>query len=296
VKKLASLLTFTKPERNGLIVLAVLVCSGILLLKTSMRPAENYSNLPLLELKSEKDKSDSFQKLRKDKPTTNYVNVAGGNSVFQQKELFFFDPNSISAEEWIRLGFSPEQTQSILNFRSKGGNFRKKEDLKKLYVVSPEKYAELESYITIPVDSSKAVVQSVKSVPEIIELNTADTSLLASLNGIGPVFAKRIVDYRLILGGFHHKEQLLEVYGLDKEKYALIEPKLKVDSTYIQKININQVSASELKRHPYFSPGVANGLVNYRKTHGMFQRLTDIMKCHLVNAELYRKIAPYLTI
>lgn len=296
MKKFSFLFLFTKPERNGLIVLVFVVLGGLTFFMFNHNNRSDLIKLPLIAHGNAEEKKDSFHKVRKEKPERSYVNHAGGNSVFQQKDLFFFNPNSISAEEWIRLGFSPAQTQSIINFRDKGGRFKTKEDLKKLYVVSPERYAELETYITIPVDTNSST-QSVKThLPVVVELNTADTSLLKSINGIGPVFAYRIVAYRELLGGFHHKKQLLEVYGMDHEKYMLIEPKVKADSTYIFKMNVNQASVSELKRHPYFSPVVANALVNYRKTHGPFRSLSDIMKCHLVNAELYRKIAPYLTI
>lgn len=296
MKKLSYLFVFTKPERNGLIVLVFVLLSGLTVFLINRNNRNDLINLSLVPNAKAELKSDSFYKVRKQKPDRSYVNHAGGNSVFQQKELFFFDPNAISADEWIRLGFSPAQTRSIINFRDKGGRFKAKEDLKKLYVVSTERYAELESYITIPVDTNASFKSVKPHLPSVIELNTADTSLLTSINGIGPVFAHRIVAYRELLGGFHHKKQLLEVYGMDQDKYALIEPKLKVDSTYINKINVNQAGVSDLIHHPYFTPAVANAIVNYRKAHGPFQRLSDIMKCHLVNAELYRKIAPYLTI
>lgn len=296
MKKFVALFTFTKPERNGLIVLGViLILAAAAFLFT---PDKNniIANLPLAKAENARPSRDSFEKVKKEKPERNYVSIAGKQSVFQQKELFFFNPNTISEEEWIRLGFSPAQAKSIINFRSKGGNFRKKEDLRKLYVVSPERYAELESYITIPTDSSAKNVKEKIVAPAIVELNTADTALLSTLHGIGSVFALRIVMYRELLGGFHHKQQLLEVFGMDQDKYSLIESNVKVDTTYIRKINVNQAAVSDLKKHPYISPGVANALVNYRKTHGAFAKLPDIMKCHLVNAELYRKIAPYLTI
>lgn len=296
MKKIIAILTFTKPERNGLIVLSVVLILFTLYFLFRDDSTDFIGDLPLVSTASTRKSSDTFERIRKEKPEHNYVSLAGNNSVYQQKELFFFNPNTITEEEWIRLGFSPAQAQSIMKFRSKGGNFKRKEDLRKLYVVSPERYAELEQYITIPADTLSAPTNVKTHLPVVIELNAADTALLSTLNGIGTVFAMRIVAYRELLGGFHHKQQLLEVFGMDQEKYSLIEPNIKVDSTYIRKINVNQSSASDLKKHPYISPGVANALVNYRKAHGSFRQLSDIMKCHLVNAELYRKIAPYLTI
>ena len=132
--------------------------------------------------------------------------------------------------------------------------------------------------------------------PSIIELNTADSTDLVSVDGIGPVFAKRILAYRERLGGFHSTGQLREVFGIDEERFEKISAFVKTDSTYIRKINVNTAGVSDLKKHPYISPNVAQGLVNYRKQHGTFRNVTDIRSCVLVSADLYRKIAPYLTI
>lgn len=240
---------------------------------------------------------DSIRTQRNEDRTTDATQVTNSRSVFQGTQLFPFNPNQLPEEDWVKLGLTPAQAKSIKKFESKGGFFKTKEDVKKLYVISPEKYLELEPFIMIPEQKADSVFPQKKKVSGIVyELNTADTSDLVKIQGIGPVFAARIVAYRKRLGGYHHKEQLKEVYGIDDEKFALMQGALKVDSTYITKININTVEASELRKHPYFTPGVANAIVSYRKQHGLFKQLSDIMKCHLVNAELYRKIAPYLTI
>lgn len=64
--------------------------------------------------------------------------------------LFDFNPNTISHDSLLLLGFSDAQARGIENYRSKGGKFRRKEDFARMYTVSPEKYQELESFIVIP--------------------------------------------------------------------------------------------------------------------------------------------------
>ena len=66
-----------------------------------------------------------------------------------QLELFRFDPNTICPDSLCLLGFSQKQAESIVKYRNKGGKFRKKSDFAKMYVVSQEKYAELEPYIVL---------------------------------------------------------------------------------------------------------------------------------------------------
>lgn len=296
--------SFTKPERNGIIVLSVLIVGALayfILQPTLFRPDPVKVEIPGEYRQVQEMKKDSLS-TRADAGTDDETNqpdvasIAGSHSVYQQNELFLFNPNGLPEADWIRLGLSPAQARSVKKFEEKGGFFKTKEDVKKLYVISPEKYQQLEPYIVIPVSKDSTARTEKKKSDFIYELNTVDTSQLVKVNGIGPVFAQRIVAYRIRLGGFHHKEQLREVYGIDETKYNSIQSAFKVDSTYITKINVNSAEASDLKRHPYITPAVANAIVNYRKAHGPFRQLSDIKLCRVVTEELYVKIAPYLTI
>jgi competence ComEA-like helix-hairpin-helix protein len=293
------LLTFTKQERNGIAVLCVLLAGALayfflqpVLFQAATVPTEipagyyEQLNAP---------KNTEGVRVEKEKHEVDVAFMAGQRSLYQQNELFLFNPNGLAESDWIRLGLSPAQARSVKNFEAKGGSFRTKEDVKKLYVISPQKYKELESYIVIPQRSDSTFVKKEKA-PLVIELNTADTSMLVKVNGIGSAFAQRIVAYRAMLGGFHSKEQLLEVYGMDQEKYAQIEPSLTCNPTYVTKINVNTAQVADLKKHPYFTPNTASALVNYRKQHGSFRQLQDIMQCKVITPELFEKLSPYLTL
>lgn len=129
----------------------------------------------------------------------------------------------------------------------------------------------------------------------IIELNTADSLQLLTLNGIGPVFAGRIVKYRKLLGGFYKKEQLLEVYGFDAEKFNLVKPYISVNGNVTQ-LNLNTCTFKELNRHPYLDYEQVKAIFNLKKKLGSFQAVEDIKQIDLVNEELYNKLAPYLTV
>ncbi|HLS37651.1 MAG TPA: helix-hairpin-helix domain-containing protein, partial [Sphingobacterium bovisgrunnientis] len=141
---------------------------------------------------------------------------------------FTFDPNTATANQWDKLGLSPKQIQVILNYRSKGGKFYKKEDLRKIYSISEKDYNRLESYITISTaddkpkksfETSAYEKREVKSIARPISINTADTSELKQLKGIGSVLAARIVKFRDALGGFHSVNQIQEVYGISEETF-----------------------------------------------------------------------------
>ena len=129
-----------------------------------------------------------------------------------------------------------------------------------------------------------------------IELNKTDSIELQQLRGIGPVFASRIVRFRDLLGGFHDKSQLLQVYGMDEERYGAIEESVHVDKALIQKININTADYQSLVKHPFVSPKQANVIVQYRIQHGNYNDTGDLLKIATIGEDFLRKIAPYLTV
>ena len=127
-----------------------------------------------------------------------------------------------------------------------------------------------------------------------VELNSADTLDLQQLFGIGPAFARRIVKYRQLLGGFVDKRQLLEVYGMDEERYRGFADQLQLDSTLIIKIALNSATIDDLKRHPYIDYYQAKALVRYREQAGPFQKTEELLKVNLIDTEFVTKIEPYI--
>ena len=118
-------------------------------------------------------------------------------------ESFRFNPNTVSLQDLCRLGFTEKQAQSIVNYREKGGRFRRKADFAKSFVVSDSVFRRLEPFIDIPK----------------IDINKADSAAFDSLPGIGGWFARRMVEYRGQLRGYSCPEQLMEIYHFDQEKY-----------------------------------------------------------------------------
>ncbi|MCU0432584.1 MAG: helix-hairpin-helix domain-containing protein [Bacteroidia bacterium] len=304
------LFRFTRAEQRGLAVLGLLVMllSGAHFWASAGKelPERNYAAFDqLLAANAAPEKfsqTDTLATTTENEPEPIYQ-LAGEHSIYSRGEKFYFDPNQLPEYKWVKLGLTPAQARSVKKFEASGGKFRYRQDVKKLFVISPEFYTEIEPYIALPDEpSNNAAVAAIPAashkprLPEVIELNAADTSALMHLEGIGPVFARRIVAYRQRLGGFYSPAQLTEVFGFDEERLEMIDGKVKTDSTYIRKINVNTASAAELKKHPYFTPVVANAVVNYRNAHGPFRNLPEVMRCQLFGPDLYRKLAPYLTL
>jgi competence protein ComEA len=216
-------------------------------------------------------------------------------------QLFSFDPNHTSAADWRRLGLSPKQAAVLIRYTTKGGRFRRKEDLKKMFVVSEKMYQRWSLYIRIsPSDSSGFQRHTpqlfVKPKPVLVALNTADTIELDAVKGIGPAFARRIVKYREYLGGFYSKEQLKEIYQMDSIRYNEIKEQLVLDKVALRMIYINRIEAGDLKYHPYLRYKQINAIIQFRKQHGNYSNIAELKKVVLLSAETVEKIAPYISL
>ena len=161
-------------------------------------------------------------------------------------ECFPFDPNTVSVEDLIRLGFSEKQARSIDNYRKKGGRFRRKTDFAKSYVVADSVFARLEPYIEIPK----------------LDINSADSAAFDALPGIGPYFAAKMVSYRKQLKGYSYPEQLMDIYHFDQDRFDALSDLITVGAS--EPYPLWSHPEDSLKKHPYIGSR-AHGIVLFRE-------------------------------
>lgn len=142
--------------------------------------------------------------------------------------------------------------------------------------------------------SSKNNFTSYKKQPLRVELNSADTTTLQLLHGIGPTYASRIVRYRERLGGFTDKEQLLEVYGFTPELLSHIAPYVTVDTLNINKIDINSIPLKQLIKHPYIEYYQARDIVNLRNRGVRFENAEDLKTVPSMADSTLKRLLPYI--
>ena len=165
-------------------------------------------------------------------------------------ESFRFNPNTASLEELCRLGFSDKQAGAIIAYRQKGGRFRRPSDFAKSYVVADSVFRRLEPFIVIPK----------------LDINKADSAAFDSLPGIGGKLSSRMVSYRTLLGGYSCVEQLLEVYGVDEERFSGFSD-LVFCSAPDSAFALWSGSADKLRAHPYINSWqTARSIVLFRET------------------------------
>lgn len=289
---------FSKREYNGLlylIILAVIITIAPYLYIHYYNAREQRSPTEKLALQK-LVLVDRYQK-------KNYTNqkYTKGNYESAKKAIYYpFDPNLAGEKEWQDFGLSYKQAKSIVNYVKKGGKFYKPEDLKRMYTISPEKYEALLPFVNIAPRTSnfenKTNAAYVKKEAIVVEINAADTLELDKIRGIGLSFARRIVKYRERLGGFHSKEQLFEVFGVDTPKFNEIKDQVRIDASLIQKLNINTVEFDDMKKHPYLRYKEMNAIIQYRKQHGAYKSIADLNKVLILNPQIIQRIAPYLSV
>lgn len=216
-----------------------------------------------------------------------------------------FNPNKITFDQWIALGFDKKIAHRIINYREKGGTFRKKKDLLKIYGINKELVMANYDYIILPEARrsstlktlpSKGITKERATKKKIIkiDLNLADTAQLRQIKGIGPVLSSRIIKYRKALGGFTHMSQLKEVYGIKNDIHQKIKTHFNIQATDIQKVNINQDSIKLLARHPYISYPISRAIVKYRKQHGDYRFIEELKNIHIISDSIYQIMVPYI--
>ena len=167
-------------------------------------------------------------------------------------ESFRFNPNTATEEELCRLGFTPKQANSIVSYRNKGGKYRRKSDFAASFVVSDSIYKRLEPFIDIP----------------LIDLNLADSAAFDSLPGIGGWFASKMVAYRNELRGYSYKEQLMDIWKFDQEKFDALSDLITLDPEHISPYPLWSLPADSLRLHPYIrNQETAKAIVLFRETN-----------------------------
>ena len=271
------------------IVVAVLALAGIWL-------AGHYEIRPVGEAA---DSMPSQSGRHQSRPTRYYATET------RQPERFPFDPNTADSTQLLRLGLQPWQVRNIYKYRAHGGIYRQKEDFARLYGLTVKQYRELEPYIRISKDYLPAstlvgerqpmVRDSVRfpvklQETEHVVLNTADTSQLKKVPGIGSYYAKEIVRHGQWLGGYVSIDQLDEIEGFPQEskKYFVIS------DAHPQKLNINRLTLQQLRRHPYINFYQAKAITDYRRLHGPIASLDDLRFCKDFDEAAIKRLLPYV--
>ena len=220
-------------------------------------------------------------------------------------ERFPFDPNTADSTQLLRLGLQPWQVRNIYKYRAHGGIYQQKEDFARLYGLTVKQYRELEPYIRISNDyqpASTLVGERPRTerdtlrypvkiqADEHVVLNTADTTQLKKVPGIGSYYASEIIRHGQRLGGFVSVDQLDEIedFPKDAKKYFVI-----VDAQP-KRLKINRLTLQQLRRHPYINFYMAKAIIDYRRLRGDIKSLNELRLSKDFPDEVIQRLEPYI--
>ena len=304
---------FNKKEQKGIFLFLIIALVFVL---TSWMRTWNFDFGKSVSLRDDEIKTIKLIELKSDTKNSNseYSSKSFSRKTYNENRvreinLSAFDPNTVTADQLIYMGINEKTADNWQKYLKKGGKFYKKEDVAKIYGITPNVFKMLSPYIILKEEEKKSFRRdSTKNFSQdkggfytnkekekfIVDLNTCTDMELMELNGIGEKLSARIIKYRDKLGGFVRIDQLKEVYGLPAETYELIKDQIVVDGKMINKIRINLAEPQNLYSFPYIPKREAYQIFNYRRQHGNFRSINDLRKIKSLDETFIQKIEPYL--
>lgn len=318
------MLSFSKKERIAIFIIVAAIII-IAILPFVYHKSNGPQNLPLdtgwmaaanaLQEKTNNADYTNTKENDNNPASYQYDRVENDYTTERKGTLFQFDPNTLGAEGFKKLGLRDKTINTLMNYRNKGGQFRKPEDLAKIYGLRPDEFERLKPFVSIagnnngstyyketnyqktyePAKPADASLPTPKYKLKTIEINSADAAAYESLYGIGAKLAARIINFRDKLGGFYQIEQVGETFGVPDSTFQKIKPQLQVNAAAIKKININTAAYDELNNHPYINSKTAYQILKYRKEKGSFTNIEEV-KALVQPNDSYEKMIPYIAV
>ncbi|MEH0158687.1 helix-hairpin-helix domain-containing protein [Limibacter armeniacum] len=217
---------------------------------------------------------------------------------------FVFDPNEIVEAEWIKLGVSERLANRIVNYRSKGGRFYKKSDLKKIYGFPDTLYKELEPFILLAAKENKTLKADSAPTKTRVEYFNFNPNTLSKEGweklGVRSYIAERILKYRAKGGRFYVKKDLQKIYGFPEKTYQMVSsyidlpdslPRAKIKEKRLDLFDINKVKKEELVTLKGIGEKTAARIIKYRNLlGGSFYSLSQLEEVWGIQAYQLEKL------
>ena len=292
---------FMRHQRPGMSALALLTAAACVLsvFFPAKEPREELSGNPVPP-----SRYDAFLASVRQKDSLRRKASPPSANARREATFFPFDPNTADSATLARLGLSPFVVRNVLKYREAGGKFATPERFARIYGLPEEQFNALRPYITIheeyrikkdTVQPRPAFVRDTLRYPKkypagtVVELNTADTTTLKKIPGIGSAIARKICAYRARLGGFYCASQLQELTHVPDT----LNKWFRVDTARIRRIDLNRASMERLRSHPYINFYQAKAIIEYRKRKGSLESLRQLSLYEEFTPADIERLTPY---
>ena len=229
-----------------------------------------------------------------------------------------FNPNQLSKEQWINLGFSDKQAETILKYKKiVGGNFTSKSQLKKCYSISEAKFEKLAPYILLPNESTDFYAyKGSNSGKKLIVTRKFNPDTYSESDWIKMGFSEKqastLLKYKKMLGGsFTSKEKFSECFVISEDHFKLLKPYLLLPDKKDVSSYPKQKKTITVKQN--FDPNVyelndwtklgftekqAQTILNYKTKFlkGKIKSAEDLKECFAISEENFDIMKPYIKI
>lgn len=281
--------TYTKKQRNGLLILIllVLIIQGIIYFnKLIPAKGDETENSRLVEIIA------SWQKAEDSVGQLNVVAV----------ELFPFDPNSATIDDLEKLGLQPFLAKRIEKYRRGGGQFYQKEDLLNIYGMDSTWYFQVQDFVSLSGEPKEvANFKKEKLRLQHFELNQVSQTELESYN-IKEWQARRIINYREKVHPYKSKEELFKVYGLDSAfvrellPFVILEESAEVKDESVKVVELNSADSLTLISIRGIGPTYAKRIIAYREKLGGFYKKEQLLEVYGIREEQYENLQRYFKV
>ena len=297
----------SRPDRDGITLLVLIILVALILFHYASPEKEEEATASIPATTTTPSTSTTSSSAGNPLPQKVRGEVPGG--------LTPFDPNSADSATLLSVGLRPWQVRNIMRYRARGGRYRLKEDFAQLYGLTLEQYRTLEPYIRIKPQvmaadvikrpkrnyqprsasssrssSSASRSSSSKLSPgQTVDANTADTTELKRIPGIGSYFARRIISLRRQRQQFQSKEELLSIRNFPESALSYIT----LSHNY-PPILINSMTQKELERHPLLNYLQARDIIRLRTNTGRINNLDDLSLLPSFTPQHLKKISSYI--
>ena len=308
---------YSKADRRAIIFLSAVAFLCILgvVLSGSQETGEKQDTV---------HKQETARMQDRQRPTGN-KDCTVGEVGLTDRTVSWFDPNTADSLTLLSAGLNPGQVRSFLRYRNAGAVFREPTDITRVYCLDDDDIDRLLPKIRIaekfrnrrtkyPVreerdrsdktateraytkdnrersEDNRSAYRSDKftSLTK-IDVNTADTTLLRRIPGIGSNIARWIVQRREKLGGFHSTDQLLEVKYVSADMLEWFEV-----GTDVQQRDLSEMTFSQMASFPYIGYEKAKAISNYTRLYGPFRDSDALRSSGIFTDEELTRLLPYL--